>query len=232
MSDAPDVVDVTGEPASRVPAAAFHALRDIQPGGQVVLLTARDPSSLMRSLDLQLGGKLAWSTTGDGPSWRTVVRHRHDTPPADVLDLLQREHRRIDLLLAQAMRLLNEGEAGRATEVLHQFIHGLTRHLHVEDEVLAPVLDAGGATAEAAATMRREHAEIAAQLELIGESLRAGEAGTGETGTYCAILSGTLAKHEQREEQNLFPRWRVTLARRGGDEASALLERVKLLLAE
>ncbi|HXV11047.1 MAG TPA: hemerythrin domain-containing protein [Burkholderiales bacterium] len=232
MPDTPNVVDVTDEPASRVQAAAFHALRDIQPGRPVVLLTADDPASLMRSLDLQLGGKLAWTTTGDGPRWRTVVRHRHDAPPADVLDLLQREHRRIDLLLARAMRLLNEGETDEAAEVLQQFIHGLTRHLYVEDEVLAPVLDSGGATADAIATMRREHAEIAAQLELIGDSLRAGDAGLGETSTYCAILSGTLAKHEQREEQNLFPRWGVVLARRGGAEASALLERVKSLLAE
>jgi hypothetical protein len=67
---------------------------------------------------------------------------------------------------------------------------------------------------------------------LIDESLRAGDAGMGEAGTYCAILSGTLAKHEHREEQNLFPRWRVALARRSPEEVSALLERVKLLLAE
>lgn len=80
--------------------------------------------------------------------------------------------------------------------------------------------------------MRREHAEIAVQLQLIEDSLRAVDAGPGETSTYCAILSGTLAKHEHREEQNLFPRWRVALARRGEEEASALLERVKSLLAE
>ena len=232
MPDTPQVVDVTAEPASHVQAAAFYALRDIQPGQSVVLLTAADPALLMRSIDLQLGHKLAWSITGDGPRWRTVVRHRHDSPPADVLDLLQREHRRLDALLAQAMRLLNEGGTDKAAEPLREFIRGLTRHLYVEDEVLAFELDSGGITSEATAAMRREHAEIAAQLQLIDDSLRADDAGTGEASTYCAILSGTLAKHEHREEQNLFPRWRVALARRSGDEASALLERVQSLLAE
>lgn len=232
MPDAPVVVDVTAEPASRVQAAAFYALKELQPGQSVVLLTAHDPALLMRSLDLQLGHKLAWSIAGDGPPWRTVVRHRHDAPPADVLDFLQREHRRLDALLAQAMRLLNESETGRAAGLLRQFTRALTRHLYVEDEVLTPVLGAGGATSEAVSTMLREHAEIAAQLQIIEGSLRAVDAGAGETSTYCAILSGTLAKHEHREEQNLFPRWRVALARRGEEEASALLERVKCLLAE
>ncbi len=232
MPDVPDVVDITAEPASRVQAAAFYALKEIQPGQSVVLLIAQDPALLMRSLDLQLGHKLAWSIAGDGPPWRTVVSHRHDAPPADVLDLLQREHRRLDALLAQATRLLSESETGRAEEVLREFTRGLTRHLYVEDKILAPVLGAGGATSDAVSTMLREHAEIAAQLQLIDDSLRAVDAGPGETGTYCAILSGTLAKHEHREEQNPFPRWRVALARRGAEEASALLERVTSLLAE
>jgi uncharacterized protein (DUF2249 family)/iron-sulfur cluster repair protein YtfE (RIC family) len=232
VPDTPQVVDVTTEPASRVQAAAFYALKGLERGQSMVLLTAEDPALLMRSLDLQLGGKLAWSTASDGPPWRTVVKHRDDVPPLDVLDLLQREHRRLDALLGRAMRLFNEGETGAAANVLNQVIRGLTRHLHVEDEVLVPVLGSGGATGEATAAMLREHAEIAAQLQLIDDSLRAGDAGMGEAGTYCAILSGTLAKHEHREEQNLFPRWRVALARRSPEEVSALLERVKLLLAE
>ena len=213
-------------------AAAFYAVRGLKPGQSVVLLTADDPALLMRSLDLQLGGKLAWSTASDGPPWRTVVQHRDDVPPADVLDLLQREHRRLDALLGQAMRLFNEGDTGAAGDVLHQFIRGLTRHLYVEDEVLASELGSGGATGEATATMQREHTEIAAQLQLIDDSLRAVDAGAAETSTYCAILSGTLAKHEHREEQNLFPRWRVALARCSVEQASSLLERVKSLLAE
>ena len=232
VPNTPQVVDITAEPASHVQAAAFYALRALQPGQSIVLLTAEDPALLMRSLDLQLAHKLAWSTASDGPPWRTVVRHRDDVPPADVLDLLQREHRRLDALLGQAMRLLNGGKTGAAADVLQQFIRGLTRHLRVEDEVLASELGSGSAASEATATMQREHAEIAAQLQLIEDSLRAGNAGVGETSTYCAILSGTLAKHEHREEENLFPRWRVALARRSAADASELLEQVKSLLEE
>ena len=225
----PDIVDVTGEPASHVQAAAFYALRGIRPGQTVELLTATEPELLMRSLDLQLGHKLAWTTQGQGPPWRTVVRHREDAPPIDVVDLLQREHRRLDGLLAHATRLLNQGNATEAAPVLRHFVRDLTRHLQVEDEVITPVLGPGADRDEACAAMLREHAEIAAQLRLIEDSL-GGDGDATEASTYCAILAGTLAKHEHREEQTVLPRWRVALAQRGAEASAALLRQVRALL--
>jgi len=135
-------------------------------------------------------------------------------------------------LLARTLRFLNRGDAAAATPVLREFTRALLRHLYIEDEVLAPFFGADGAPDEAAAIMLREHAEIAAQLELIEDCLREIAAGTEDASAYCAILSGTLAKHEQREEQNLFPRWRAQLAHRGAAEGAALLDRVRGLLAE
>jgi len=229
--DPPDVIDVTREPASRVQAAAFDALRGIRPGQTVELLTTTEPELLMRSLDLQLGHKLAWTTEGQGPPWRTVVRHREDAPPSDVIDLLQREHRRLDGLLAHATRLLNQGNASEAAPVLKHFVRDLTRHLQVEDEVIAPILSPGVDQDEACATMLREHADIALQLKLIEDSLR-GDGDAADASTYCAILAGTLAKHEYREDQTVLPSWRVALVRRSAEEGAALLRRVRALLDE
>ena len=228
----PQIADTTSEPSSRVQGAAFRALKDLRPGQSVVLLTVEEPSLLMRSLDLQLGHKLAWSIASEGARWRTVVRHRADAPPSDVIDLLQREHRRLDTLLARAMRLLETGDAAAAVPALLEFTHGLTRHLYVEDQVLVPFFHVASGTDKAVATMLHEHSEIAAQLRLIEDCLRDSVAETQEASAYCAILSGTLAKHEDREEQNLFPRWRIVLAQRGTSESALLLDRVNALLAE
>ena len=224
-----EVVDLTGEAPSRVQGAAFQAVRQLQPGQKLALLTSDEPSLLIRSLDLQLGHKLAWSIAEEAGQWRTVIRHHADAAPADVLDLLQREHRRLDGLLGHAVRLLDAGDAGAATPLLLEFTRALMRHLYVEDEVLVPFFGADAGAEEAAAIMRREHAQIAGQLELIEECL--GQSGAGDAAAYCAILSGTLAKHEHREEQNLFPRWRALLGRRRPAESAELLERVKGLLA-
>ncbi len=224
-----EVIDITGEAPSRVPGAAFHAIRDLRPGQSVVLLTLEEPSLLMRSLDLQAGHKLAWSVSHEPGRWRTVVRHRADAEPTDVLDLLQREHQRLDNLLARAVRLLDAGDAAGARPLLLDFTHALMRHLYVEDEVLAPFFGADPKLDDAAAIMRREHAQIAGQLELIEDCLA--QSGAADASAFCAILSGTLAKHEHREEQNVFPRWRALLARHRPAEGAALLERVRSLLA-
>ncbi len=96
-----------------------------------------------------------------------------------LLALLQCEHRRPDSVLADALRLLDTGSAAVvATPLLLEFPRALTRHLCVEDELLTPFLGAGPDPDAAAAMMVREHAEIAAQLELIEDCLRGTVAGT------------------------------------------------------
>jgi len=109
---------VTDEPASRTHGAAFYAVRALQPGHRVVPITVEGPSLLMRGLDLQVGHKLAWSIAEEGGRWRTVIQHCAGAPPRDVLDLLQREHQRLDSLLARALRLLNPDDVAAATPAL------------------------------------------------------------------------------------------------------------------
>jgi hypothetical protein len=52
-----------------------------------------------------------------------------------------------------------------------------------------------------------------------------------EVEPFVAILSGTLAKHEHREEANLFPIWEGRLAQRPAAEREALRQRVSAALA-
>jgi len=53
--------------------------------------------------------------------------------------------------------------------------------------------------------------DAAAAVPVLVEEVLAVEPVDGsELRGYCAILSGTLAKHEYREERNLFPLWRCS----------------------
>lgn len=225
-----NLIDLCAEPASRVQSAAFYALKELAPGHSVVLVTAREPSLMMQSLDLQLGHKLAWTITEEGARWRVIVLHRADAPPRDVFDLLQREHQRLDALLAQALRLLNEGDAAAASPVLVDFARSLTRHLYIEDELLTPFFSESAAREEPVAMMVLEHAELMAQLELVEDCLQQTTAGAGEVSAFCAILSGTLAKHEYREEHNVFPLWRAAWARKSEQEQKQMMTRVEAAL--
>ena len=223
-------LDLRDEPTSRVQGAAFYALKGLVRGGAMILFTAEEPSLMMQSLDLQLRHNLAWHIGAAERGWRVEVRHRADAAPQDVLDLLERDHKRLDALLAQAMRLVNQGDVGAATPLLREFAAALERHVEAEDKVLTPNFRIPECDAEPSAIMQREHHEILRQLAIVRECLAVEPPQAGEIGAFCAILSGTLAKHEYREENNLFPQWRRALKSLPENAQAELLARVESAL--
>jgi uncharacterized protein (DUF2249 family) len=229
----PRVVDLRDAPAGRVQTAAFYAVRDLGPGEVVSLLTAADPALMIASLNLQLRDALAWEVERDGPGWRTIVRRRADTAPSGVIDLLVRDHRRLDELLAVALRRVNANDLSGARLLVAEFAGGLARHVAVENDLLAPRLPAVVAAdgTDHLGIMLHEHDEILAQLRQVEAAFRESAPGAWEVEPFVAILSGTLAKHEHREEANLFPRWQGALDALPPDAVRALLVEVQRVLA-
>lgn len=234
MPESPECVDLRSEADSRLALAALAALRELRPGQHRVLLTREDPALLMASLNLHLRDALAWETAALGGHWRTVVRPAADSPPRDVLDTLTRDHRRLDELLGRALRRLNAGDVGHARTLLTRFSGGLRRHVGVEDDLLAGELGPGTDFAPLG-TMRREHGDLVEQLRAVDACFAEAAAGelpqAWELEPFVAILSGTLAKHEHREETALFHAWAAALAERSPDEREALHARVRAALA-
>lgn len=227
-------LDLRGTAPSRVQTAAFSAVRDLARGGAVILLTAESPGLLMESLNLQLRDLLAWETQVAEGGFRTRVVRRDETEPTDVIDLLTRDHRRLDERLAIALRRVNAGDVAAARRLIDEFATGLRRHLDAEDALLAKRLPqpAGAAGESPVAIMLREHAEIRAQLAEVEAGFGAAEAPEPwEVEPFVAILSGTIAKHEHREETNLFPHWRAEFARMGEREQAELLAQARAVLA-
>lgn len=232
MSLRPSTIDLRAEAPSRVQGAAYAALRDLGRGEVVTLLTSAEPSVLMQSLDLSLRHRLAWTISRDAAGFRVEVRHSDDAPARDVPELLANAHRGLDALFAEGLARVNTGDAAGAKPLLARFAAALRRHIAAEDDLLAPLFgvpeDQVGASP--VAVMKREHAEILQQLGVLEEALAEDPPPAGEAGAFCAILSGTLAKHEHREEANVFPLWRALLARRSEAERGELLERVRAAL--
>jgi hypothetical protein len=229
-------LDLRGTAPNRVQTTAFYAVRDLERGRAVVLLTAENPGLLMESLNLQLRDALAWTTVPVADGFQTRVVRREETAPTDVIDLLTRDHHRLDGLLAVALRSVNAGDMAQARALLTEFAAGIRRHLEAEDVLLAQRLPQPTGTdgASHVAIMQREHAEIQEQLAAV-------ESGFGdpsapapepwEVEPFIAILSGTMAKHEFREESNLFPHWRAVLGRAARGEQAELLAQVRALLS-
>lgn len=218
---------------------AYYMLRTLEPGQLCELIAAEDPRLIMDSVSLQLRGRIHWEVVGEGPPlWKVRARPRDDAPAASLMELLTRDHERLDRLFAHALDCVNRSDMAAARPYIRDFGAGIRRHLQVENELLAPAFVAprdplGG---DPTSTMLREHDQILEQVTIIEACFEdAGEAGSGgrlsEAVTFMALLSGTLAKHEHREEQNLFPHWNRALAQTPDRKAAAeLFRRVMDLL--
>ncbi len=184
---------------------------------------------LMANLSRQLRGDLAWDIAGADGVWHVTVRHPTDVEVADVLALLIADHHSINGLLVRALGLLKKGDAATAVPLLRAFITALERHVAFEDGELAEILGVG--QAQPSAVMLREHREISQQLARVKKLVAQGQLDAAELAVHCGALSDTLAKHEYREEHNLFPQWRAALQGRDQAAQADLLRRAKRALA-
>lgn len=226
MNAQENTVDLCNIAASRLQTAALLAVRDLQRGETVHLLLREEPSLMLQSLNLQLRHILSWQISAEETGkWRVLIRHREDVAPRDLMDILSRDHQRLDELFGLSLQRVNAGKISEAAPLVMEFAAGLKRHIQVENDILAPSFRIPDA--EPVAIMLHEHDDILAQTAHI-ESLFAGEEPVQgwEVSPFLAILSGVLAKHEHREEQNLFPQWDIALRMAAPQDRETLLMRV------
>jgi iron-sulfur cluster repair protein YtfE (RIC family) len=156
-----------------------------------------------------------------------------DETLTDLFNLLTRAHAQLDREFARLLLLLNQGDAAGAMPCVRDLAASLRRHIAAENEILAPYFAAARAQSPSApaAIMLREHADILAQLAMVEGALDELAPDAGEAAIYAGLLSATLAKHEYREENDLFPRWRAVLAGKSAAERTELAARVAAALA-
>ncbi|TCV90850.1 hemerythrin domain-containing protein [Sulfurirhabdus autotrophica] len=235
MAVSEKMLDLTGEASSQLQSAAYHELKDLVRGEIVTMLTKQEPTMLMNTINLHLRDNLSWEIQQEAVDlWRVVIRHREDAPATDVIDLLTRDHKRLDDLFARSLHHINAGEVAEAAPLIKEFIVGLKKHMDVENNILtlsfaAPRDPFGG---DPTSTMLREHDEILGQAAVIESYFEDGLPDAKEVAAFFAIMSGTLAKHEYREESLLFPHWKAAIFRVPAEMQSALFKRVQETLIE
>lgn len=214
---------------------AFHRVRDIAPGDCVTLMLNEDPAILMACLGLQTRHRIRWQVEeAEAGTWRVRVRHRDDGDADSLRILLGGDHERLDRLFVQALHHVNAGRTGVAAPLVAAYALGLRRHVHAENEVLASgiPLPRDAARRDPVSVMLDEHARILEQIAFLTAFFADGLPPASEAAPFLALLSASLAKHENREEQNLFPLWDAALrAWRDPDAAGRLMARVKTVLA-
>jgi len=208
--------------------AAYSAVRELQPGEELELLLNESPDLVMDGAALMVRHSIHWEHAGrEGDAYRVRVTHRDSAQPTSVTELLVWDHERLDSLFGAALRHANHGELDAAQALVEEFYTSQCRHLYAENDVLTPRfgLRREADRSDPTSAMLNEHDNILNELAQIRELLALGDAGM--VAPLMAILSGTLAKHEGREENHLFPQWRARLKQEPDPE---LLPRIQAIL--
>jgi uncharacterized protein (DUF2249 family) len=221
-------IDLTRDDLGVAPHSyAFYELRELRHGESAVIRMNEEPDIMMKSLEIQLRRGIHWEVTEAGPPvWTVSVQRRDDVDAADLVDLLTRDHLRIDKLFAKALHLTNANNVEEAIPYFRQYAEALRRHLGVEDELLVPRFDLprrpGGD--DPTSIMLHEHQQILEQTVMMEELIDSGMGDAGMLAPFFAMLSGQLAKHEYREEENLFPHWKRLMSNMQGEEEKIFQE--------
>jgi len=185
----------------------FNTFKSLEPGDSFVLINDHDPRPLLYQFQNEHDGEFEWWPLERGPeAWRVrIVKRRTKAVERDVTDYLQEDHRRLDHIFNSFQEAFKEDRWDEALTYFKEFDLGLRRHIQGEEEELFPVFEEKTGMHDAGPTfvMRMEHTDIRDFLEKI---MRATEAKDREAAANATdMLVNTLADHNMKEEQILYP---------------------------
>ena len=129
-------------------------------------------------------------------------------PRPDALEILEREHRRFEALLAQGEATTGRARKGRR-RLLDRLVSELAAHEVMEEQVLYPALLSYAHTRETLAEGLHEHDSA----ESIANELRALSTDDAQWDARFMVLKRVLQQHMDHEEKHLFPVARAAFSR-------------------
>ncbi|QFX95544.1 cation-binding protein [Acidithiobacillus thiooxidans ATCC 19377] len=138
-----NIIDVRGMTYTEAQPVVYAASIRLSVGQKIQVLTDSDPAAMMRAVAFQLRDAISWHMESDGKLWQVEVQPRAEAEAKDVVDLLTWDHYRLDHQFAQVLAAANENRIADAESIFQDYWIGLRRHVHLENNLLGPVL--GGA---------------------------------------------------------------------------------------
>lgn len=232
MTHAKAIVDLripSGLPAH---SAAANQLKNLGPGEVYELIIDVEPTSLMHACQEEVKDALRWEVVAFGPPvWRLRVCREREALAADVANILDQDHERLDGLLESALHCLENDDLDGAFEQLRRFASGLRRHIHAEVDVLRPMLATEAADApHIVHHMETEHAELLDRLMSVERWIEHREVASANA-YQLRELRQVLGRHETEERHRMNPIWaRVLGAMENPDEQQRLYSRIVAIL--
>lgn len=191
-------------------AYAYRALYDLDVDERALMTTGEDPGLLLRQLVHLTRDRLAFAVCAVAPGlWQIEVALKTASPARTLIDVLKRDHLRLDTLLIDCVRLAESGCADEARAIWRVFIGRLRRHIDIEERIVLGLLSEQREqrAADETSLIQREHEAVLEQLQIIDEVFDQPALDVAALQTWTSMLAATLAKHEFREETLIFPLW-------------------------
>lgn len=125
------------------------------------------------------------------------------------------DHRRLEQALEASAAHVRAGEWNAAASAFALFRQGIERHMQVEEQVLFPAVE-GGTETPLTAILCKGHRDLRVFFDELDDALHAREA--DEYARIAASMRALLARHDEKEEAELYP---VAQARLGTEAAKA-----------
>lgn len=134
-------------------------------------------------------------------------------------EAFEHDHRRLEQALEAAMAHARAERWEAAAAAFGTFRRGIERHMEVEEQVLFPAVE-GSAETPLTAILRKGHRDLRAFFGELDDALQARD--LEECRRIAATVQALLARHDEKEEVELYPAAEARL----GAEAAAVAARL------
>lgn len=112
------------------------------------------------------------------------------------------DHRRLEQALEASAAHVGAGRWDDGANAFATFRLGIERHMQVEEQVLFPVVESGTET-PLTAILRKGHRDLRVFFDELDDALLARDA--TEYARIAASMKALLARHDEKEEAELYP---------------------------
>jgi hemerythrin-like domain-containing protein len=129
----------------------------------------------------------------------------------DIGEAFGRDHRRLEQALDASLAHVGAAQWDAAATAFAEFRRGIEQHMEIEEQELFPAVEGGEETA-LTATLRKGHRDLRVFFEELNDALDAHD--VEEFSRIAGTMRALLARHDEKEEAELYPAAQARLGAR------------------
>ena len=129
----------------------------------------------------------------------------------DIGKVFAHDHRRLEEALNASGACVRAGQWDAVLAAFTEFRRGIEQHMAVEEQELFPVVE-GGAETALTATLRKGHRDLRVFFDELDDALGAHD--VEEFERIARTMTALLARHDEKEEAELYPAAQARLGER------------------